>query len=129
MATPPVYVPDLSHANEPLPDGIIAWENPSQAIDAAADQGKVNFTFNFTNASPGNIVVLSVHPSCGCTTPHLPPLPWTLPSGANGQIGLTVDIAGKSGTLFKNGKSFDRQRQQRPHASHQYFAAGGSDDD
>ncbi len=40
LATPPVYVPDLSHANEPLPDGIIAWENPSQAIEAAADQGQ-----------------------------------------------------------------------------------------
>ena len=24
--TPPVYVPDMSHANDPLPDGVLAWD-------------------------------------------------------------------------------------------------------
>jgi mono/diheme cytochrome c family protein len=31
----------------------------------------------------------------------LPPLPWTLAPGTNGQMEATVNLAGKSGTLFK----------------------------
>jgi hypothetical protein len=49
----PVYVPDLSHANEPLPDGVLAWDallarqrTPTNGQDFA------RFTFIFTNVSP-----------------------------------------------------------------------------
>jgi cytochrome c553 len=100
-STPPVYVPDLSHANGPLPDGILAWDDLSKSTDANADQAQAHFTFNFTNVSSGNVVILDVHPSCGCTTAQLPKLPWTIAPGADGQIDLTVNIAGKIGTLFK----------------------------
>jgi cytochrome c553 len=31
----------------------------------------------------------------------LPPLPWIIPAGTNGQIGAIVNFAGKSGTLLK----------------------------
>jgi mono/diheme cytochrome c family protein len=99
--TPPVYVPDLSHANGPLPDGMLAWDEISKATDAAAVQAQAHFTFNFTNVSSGNVAIMNVHPSCGCTTAQLPPLPWILAPGANGQIPITVNIAGKSGTLSK----------------------------
>jgi mono/diheme cytochrome c family protein len=99
--TPPVYVPDMSHAGEPLPDGILAWDDLMKATDAAADQAQAHFTFNLTNVSAGNVAIVSVHPSCGCTTAQLPPMPWILAPGANGQINLTVNLAGKSGTLFK----------------------------
>jgi Protein of unknown function (DUF1573)/Cytochrome C oxidase, cbb3-type, subunit III len=99
--TPPVYVPNVSHANEPLTDDMLAWDEISKATNAAADQAQAHFTFTFTNISGGNVVVLSVRPSCGCTTAQLPPLPWTVPPGADGQIHLTVNIAGKAGTLFK----------------------------
>jgi len=47
------------------------------------------------------VAVLSVHPSCGCTTAELPPVPWIIPPGSNGTIKLSVNLAGKSGTLFK----------------------------
>ena len=101
VTTPPVYVPNLSHVNDPLPDGVLAWDDLSKATDAAADQQQAHFIFNFTNVTSGNVVVLSVHPSCGCTTAELPPTPWTIAPGTNGQIRLTVDLRGKSGTLFK----------------------------
>ncbi len=101
VTTPPVYVPNISHANDPLPDGILAWDEISKSADAAAGQPQVRFVFNLTNVSPGNVVILNVHPSCGCTTTELPPLPWTIAPGTNGQIGATVNLAGKSGTLFK----------------------------
>jgi len=103
-ATAPVFVPDTTHQNDPLPDGVLAWESTSQAVEVAADKGKAEFTFSFTNITPHEVVILNVHPSCGCTTPHLPTLPWTIPAGSNGQIGLTVDIKGKAGILFKSAK-------------------------
>jgi mono/diheme cytochrome c family protein len=100
-ASQAVYVPDTSHSNGQLPDGILAWDNDSKTIDAAADQDKVQFTFNFTNISSDSVTILSAQASCGCTQPVLPSLPWTLSPGTNGQIGATVDVAGKAGTLFK----------------------------
>src|SRR5450755_1215271 len=69
--TTPVYVPDLSHVGEPLPDGILAWDNLMKVTEAAADQAQARFTFNLTNVSNGNVAVVSVHPSCGCTTAQL----------------------------------------------------------
>jgi cytochrome c5 len=99
--TPAVYVPDMSHANGPLPDGIIAWDDLMKATDAASTQAQAHFTFNLTNVSSGNVAILNVHPSCGCTTAQLPPLPWILAPGTNGQINITVNLAGKRGTLFK----------------------------
>jgi mono/diheme cytochrome c family protein len=101
VTTPPVYVPNISHANDPLPDGILAWDEISKSADAAADQPQVHFVYSLTNVSSGNVVILSVRPSCGCTTTELPPLPWTIAPGTNGQIGATVNLAGKSGTLIK----------------------------
>ena len=100
-ATPPVYVPDLSRANGPLPDGVLAWDNILQATDAAADQTEARLTFNLTNVSSGNVVIMDVHPSCGCTTAQLPKLPWTIAPGTSGQIGVTVNLQGKNGMLFK----------------------------
>jgi mono/diheme cytochrome c family protein len=101
-ATKAVYVPDLSHASGTLADGVLAWDNVLHQMDAAADQNEAHFTFYFTNISAGNITILDVHPSCGCTTAQLPDLPWTIPAGTNGQIGVTVNLEGKSGMLFKS---------------------------
>jgi cytochrome c553 len=99
--TAPVYVPDTSHASDPMPDGVFAWNSLMEATNADADQEKAHFTFSFTNVSPGNVAILNVHPSCGCTTAQLPSLPWIVVPGTNGQIPITVNIAGKIGTLYK----------------------------
>ncbi len=101
VTTPPVYVPNLTHANDPLPDGILAWDEISKSMDAAADQQQVHFIFSLTNVSSGNVVILSALGSCHCTVTELPPLPWTIPPGTNGQIGATVNLAGRSGLLIK----------------------------
>jgi mono/diheme cytochrome c family protein len=131
VTTPPVYAPDMSHANDPLPDGILAWDELSKATDAAADQPQAHFVFSFTNVAtriditlvtnvittpnfialtnvtaisnltPISVTILSVRPSCGCTTAKLPPLPWTIAPGANGQIPLTVNLQGRSGSQYK----------------------------
>ena len=99
--TAAVYVPDTTHQNDPLPDGVLAWSNLTQETTVAADVSNAHFTFSFTNVTSGTVAILDVHPSCGCTTAQLPPLPWLIPTGSNGQFGLTVNLAGKTGMQFK----------------------------
>ena len=101
VASAPVYVPDYTHATQPLADGILAWDALLKAVDATNEQDFARFTFSFTNATAGQVTILMVHPSCGCTTAELPPVPWQIPAGGNGQIKLSVNLAGKAGTLFK----------------------------
>jgi mono/diheme cytochrome c family protein len=100
-ATLPVYVPDTSHASEALAPNTLAWDSISKETNVTADVSNAHFVFNFTNISAGNVVILNVRASCGCTTMQLPPLPWIIPAGTNGQIGAIVNFAGKSGPLLK----------------------------
>ena len=150
-ATAAVYVPDTSHKDDPLPDGVLAWNSLSQETTVAADAGNAHFVFSFTNIAtvhetalvtnvttitnitavtnsfffwfkktsfvtnfsmatsittnnvtkPVPVAILDVHPSCGCTTAQLPPLPWIIAPGTNGQFGLTVDLAGRTGMQIK----------------------------
>jgi mono/diheme cytochrome c family protein len=48
-ATTAVYVPDTSHQNDPLPDGVLAWNGLTQETTVAADAGSAHFVFSFTN--------------------------------------------------------------------------------
>lgn len=134
-STPPVYVPDMTHANEQMPDDVLVWDDLLKATNTEADETEAHFVFNFTNVArninttvvtnistvtnltelitvtnittvtnsitPASVTILSVRPSCGCTTAQLPEQPWTIPPGTNGQIGVTVNLEGKNGTLFK----------------------------
>jgi mono/diheme cytochrome c family protein len=149
--TAAVYVPDTSHQNDPLPDGVLAWNSLSQETTVAADAGSAHFVFSFTNIAtvhetvlvtnvttitnitavtnssfflfkkisfvtnfstatsittnnvtrPVPVTILDVQKSCGCTTAELPPLPWIIAPGTNGQLGLTVNLAGKTGMQIK----------------------------
>ena len=127
IATAPVYVPDTSHQNDPLPEGVIAWDATLKAVDAIEGGDFARFTFSFTNiatvtdsvlvtnvtetatnvvsltnsGTPCNVTILNVHPGCGCTTAELPPTPWTILPGASGEMKFSVDLHGKQGTLFK----------------------------
>ena len=100
--TPTIYVPDTTHENDPMPDGVLAWDRLMESTNAAADQEQAYFVFSFTNVSSGNVTMVAPpHPSCGCTTTKVPLIPWTIPPGASGQIPVTVNIAGRPGTIFK----------------------------
>jgi mono/diheme cytochrome c family protein len=103
VATPPVYVPDTSHQNDPLTDGIIAWNSAMMTTNVPAELDAADFTFSFTNLMDKPLTVLNVHPQCHCTTADVPPTPWTIPPGGNGSFKARVDlnITGHQGTLFK----------------------------
>jgi cytochrome c5 len=51
--------------------------------------------------TPIPVTISEVKPGCSCTTAEVPPVPWTIPGGSNGQFKVSVNLAGKSGTLFK----------------------------
>jgi mono/diheme cytochrome c family protein len=96
VATAAVYVPDYSHVNEPLPDNVFAWDALQKSEELTNDLQVARFSFNFTNVTTNVVAILSVHPSCGCTTAELPPVPWAISPGASGQIKLSVNVQGKS---------------------------------
>jgi len=100
-AIKPSPTPNYSQAGQSLPDSVIAWDAVTKAADATAGQAFARFSFSFTNVSAATVTILSVRPSCGCTTVELPPVPWSIPAGSTGQIKTSVNLAGKSGTLFK----------------------------
>ena len=153
VVTAPVYVPNMSHANGPMPDGVLSWNSAMMKTNLPANTAQAHFLFSFTNvveqvnktlvtnivtrtylvpshslASPRNkpifpptrsvtvtniywvtnsisgapVTITDVHPSCGCTTAQLPRLPWTIPPGGSGQIPITVNIFGRTGTFFKS---------------------------
>lgn len=132
VTSPPVYVPDMSHANEPLPDGVLVWSSLMLTTNVPADADSVRFEFSFTNVAtrmditrvtntaaivdlvgepniasvtnftPVSVAIGSVHASCGCTQPETPPLPWVIPPGGKGEFSATVNLEGRSGTMIKN---------------------------
>ena len=104
VASKPVFVPDISKSTQPLPDGILAWDSLMKSTDVLSGADFAHFTFSFTNISGKLVTILNVHPSCGCTTAQLPPVPWTIPAGSNGEFQLKVNLAGKFGTVFKSAK-------------------------
>jgi hypothetical protein len=75
------------------------WDSETKTTNVMAGTSEARFTFNFTNVSFTNVTILSVHPSCGCTTAQLPPLPWVIAPGTNGQIGIKVNIAGGTAAI------------------------------
>jgi mono/diheme cytochrome c family protein len=95
-----MIVPPHTTAASMLDTNLI-WDSETKATNIVAGANEAHFTFNFTNVLSTNVTIISVRPSCGCTTAQLPPLPWVIAPGTNGQIGIKVNIAAKSGTLSK----------------------------
>lgn len=131
VSSAPIYVPDFSHAGDPMPDGVLEWNSLMQTTNAAADQDSVRFYFSFTNLAkradlvlatnlvtvgsvvqtnvtattnfiPASVAISDVHASCGCTQPTLPPLPWIIPPGGKGEFSATVNFQGHTGTMLKS---------------------------
>jgi mono/diheme cytochrome c family protein len=101
VTSKPVYSPDYSHKDDHLSEATLKWDATMKSTTIMEGADSAHFIFNFTNVSGTNVTILEVHPSCGCTTAELPPVPWFLPPGTNGQIGVNVNLAGKFGTITK----------------------------
>lgn len=79
----------------------IQWDAETKEYGATAGEAQAKFTFWLTNVSAAPVLINSVRTSCGCTVAKLPAQPWTIPSGSNGPIEVTVNLAGKSGLIAK----------------------------
>ncbi len=51
VATKPVYVPDTSHQNDPMPQGVLNWNASSQFTNAVQGQPQAEFSFSCTNVA------------------------------------------------------------------------------
>lgn len=100
VAPPPTPPPVVINTPPPAPP-VLAWDADMKEVHAKLGDPTANVSFYLTNTSPVDAVVNSVTTSCGCTTAHLPPLPWTIKPGESGKIDGRVDLAGKSGMLIK----------------------------
>jgi len=104
IASRPVTAPPQASPNS-LTRSIIAWDSDLKSIDANVGDPEGHLTFNFTNVSTNDVIILGVAPGCHCTTPHVHALPWTIAPGSNGQIGVSIDLRGRAdqpGMIFKN---------------------------
>ena len=98
VAPPPQQPPQ---ALGQLPDGILAFDSISKDYTTKPGEMEAKFNFNVTNISAGEVIVSGVQTSCGCTVAQLT-YPWKLAAGTIAVIPLTMNLAGKSGTVFKS---------------------------
>src|ERR1043166_126975 len=104
----PVVRPPVAAQPVPTPQAppkadapALAWDAEMKEYTAKAGEMTAPFTFNLTNVSSSEIIINSVQTSCGCTVAQLPSQPWHLAPGSNGEIKVSVNLAGKSGTVVK----------------------------
>ncbi len=87
---------ETNNISEPL-----AWDAVTKTYEAKPGETEAKFFFSATNISAADVVVERVQTSCGCTIAEIPDQPWILKPHEDGKIDVTVNLAGKSGTLLK----------------------------
>ena len=85
----------------PTVDAFLKWDGETKESTVAHGTIETKFSFWLTNVSQEVITINGVHTSCGCTAAQLPAVPWRIEPGASGQIGATMNLANKSGTITK----------------------------
>lgn len=102
VVSAPVFVPNVTHANQPLKKGFLAWDAEQKTLVATNGQEFAHFSFSFTNVSSGPVTILGARGSCSCTTIKLPAAtPWLIATGGIGNFDASINLAGKAGMLYK----------------------------
>jgi cytochrome c553 len=99
-------------AQRALPAGILAFDAETKEATVKPGELAANYHFLITNVSPAEVIITRVQPSCGCTTAQLPPMPWKLAAGGDGQIPVTMNVQGKSGLVTKTLTIYTEQGQK-----------------
>lgn len=99
----------------PTPSGLdlLHWDSLMKELTPAADAGEAPFIFKVSNPTDQAIVIDHVQTSCGCTVAKLPTQPWVLAPHTNGEISVSVHLAGKSGTIWKTITVFSTNNTQK----------------
>lgn len=85
-----------------IPDpNSLKWDAESKDFNAKPGDTSAPFAFTVTNVSKGDVLINSLHTSCGCTVAQLPSTPYKLGAGSNVSINVNMDLRGKSGMITK----------------------------
>src|SRR5579863_1972062 len=79
----------------------LVWDALEKEAWPKAGAPTADFTFSATNASDAVLTVQSVQTSCGCTVAKIPAQPWVFAPHSNSDMTISVNLAGKSGTVAK----------------------------
>lgn len=79
----------------------LQFDSKEKTVHVKSGESEAKFTFAVTNVSKEDVTIMSVHTSCGCTAARLPSTPWVLKPGEGGEVGATMNLAGKFGTVAK----------------------------
>jgi len=107
--TPPPPHPGIASLTPPPPPpaaqpkllDLLQWDAILKEQTPLPGQATADFIFGVTNPSDSDVVIDRVQTSCGCTVAKLPSTPWVLTPHTNGNLAVSVNLAGKSGTFFK----------------------------
>ncbi|MEN9576146.1 MAG: hypothetical protein RL514_4001 [Verrucomicrobiota bacterium] len=80
----------------------LAFDALHKHTSVRAGQTNVSVTFAVTNLSREPVIIRDVVLSCGCSVAIMPARPWTLFPSAHGQLTVSTDLRGKSGSLLKS---------------------------
>lgn len=96
-ATDPAAAATETKPEGPLPT--LNFERTDYDFGTIKEGQKVNYTYKFTNTGAAPLILQSVQPSCGCTSPD-----WTkdpIPVGGTGFVKVEFDSSGKPGMQNK----------------------------
>lgn len=79
----------------------LVWDKESLEATLKSGERYTHFSFWFTNTSASEVLINSAKSSCFCTVAKLPEQPWRIAPGGSGPIQVSMDLAGKSGTVIK----------------------------
>ena len=79
----------------------LQFDAKEKTVHLKAGEIEAKFAFAVTNVSKEDVTIMSVHTSCGCTAAKLPSTPWVLKPGEGGEVGATMNLSGKFGTVTK----------------------------
>jgi len=94
------FTPPPLQAPVPAPEPLV-WDSLQKELTVKPGETMANFVFTVTNTSDSEVVINHVQTSCGCTVAKIPSQPWRLAPHTSGEMGISVNLAGKSGTIFK----------------------------
>ncbi|PTX94189.1 DUF1573 domain-containing protein [Opitutus sp. ER46] len=79
----------------------LVWDAMEQVLTLAPGQTTADFQFTVVNASDAVVTIREVRPTCHCTVPSLPALPWRLEPGASGSFSGELNVRGMDGKVTK----------------------------
>lgn len=102
--------PPVSNA-KPNPGDVLVWDSLVKEQSPAPGQMTADYVFSVKNTADYPVAIGRLQPSCGCTTAKLPTTPWILAPQTNGDISVSVNLAGKFGAFTKSVTVFSTNNQ------------------